>query len=123
MVKAIIRTGKIEITNDKYYLSYQLEDKELMIDYKIEELFRKNHSIPLHTMVSQEGKTIKGYRLLDIVGNLKLGALQWLASLGITKIIEDGLDKGIVEDKKELGDFDRLILQALDYNPKKHEKK
>ena len=50
MVKAIIRTGKIEITNDKYYLCYQLEDKELMIDYKIEELFRKNHSIPLHTM-------------------------------------------------------------------------
>lgn len=103
----------------RYYLCYQLEDKELMIDSKIEELFRKNHNAPSHTMVSQDTKEVKGYDVSDVIGSLKLGPLQWIATSKIITIVMDGLDKGIVEEERELSDFDKLILKALNYNPKK----
>lgn len=119
MIGLIVKTGKVEITHGKFYLCYQAEDNELLIDRKIEELFRKNLKVPLRIMVSQEGKKVEAFHLLDVAFSLKRGPLQWITSAGIITMVQNAIDKGISKEERELGEFDRMILKALEYNPKK----
>lgn len=112
-------TVKIQILNMVFF-TYITENNSRYIGEEIRMHFKANTDLEPTTLIDKKNKEVKGYYIGDVSKNLNTKSLIFFARVGLNKVVEDELSNPT--KPKELGDFDRLIKQALDYNPKEKEK-
>ena len=98
--------------------SYVTESGAKYVGENAERLFKVNSNVPSITLTDANNNTVIAYELQAVIVNAKSKVLKYLAIEGlaiqfITK------DKAIDNSAQTLSDFDKLLKQALDYNPNK----
>ena len=98
--------------------SYVTESGAKYVGENAERLFKVNSNVPSITLTDANNNTVIAYELQAVIENAKRKVLKYLAKEGlaiqfITK------DKAIDNSAQTLSDFDKLLKQALDYNPNK----
>ena len=98
---------------------YILESELRLISKKISKFFNVNakNKIKEIELVDKENKKIGAYLIHEAIDNLTPSVMKRLILIYIVEWIEKG---GIVE-KRKLSEFDKLILEAMKYNPKEKE--
>lgn len=99
---------------------YILEDGNRFIGERIKMYFKGNPVVTLITLLDDNNNEIKAYSFIDVIDHLNLKTLQIFAQFGLNSLIDMTLSNPPKE--KKLGDFDKLIKKALNYNPKDKEK-
>jgi len=104
---------------------FLLEDNTFLIDKEINTFFKSNSDAKI-TQIDN----IDGYLIDDVIDNLKPRILKQFAKVGLLLKLENGGDKEgtsisygignhIHAENRELSEFDRMILKAINYNPRK----
>ncbi|PXV60155.1 hypothetical protein CLV62_1303 [Dysgonomonas alginatilytica] len=99
---------------------YILEDGSRFIGERIKMYFKGNPNVTLVPLLDDNNNEIKTYSFIDVIEHLNLNTLQIFAQFGLNGLIDTTLSNPPKE--KKLGDFDKLIKKALEYNPKDREK-
>jgi hypothetical protein len=98
---------------------YILEDNTVFIEDVIKEFFKSNsNDTPtiLETMSENQTTNLKVYTIENVIHNIKAKHLKHLAQRGLADLIETNKNQ-IEPQKRNLSEFDNLILQAMRYNP------
>ncbi|GAB6122564.1 aldo-keto reductase family protein [Dysgonomonas termitidis] len=119
MNKRIKNTVHIQIEQMHIY-SYILYDNSRYIGEGIRMYFKDNPDVTLHTLIDENNNETKAYSFRDTIEHLNLKTLQMFARFGLNGLIDEDLKNS--PKKRPMGDFDRLIQKALNYNPKDKEK-
>ena len=102
--------------------SYITESGTKYVGKNAERLFKVNSNVPFITLTDANNKTVIAYELQSVVDNVKSKILKYLAKEGLTILFIAG-DKAIDNPVQPLSDFDKLLKQALDYNPSNNKPK
>ena len=96
--------------------SYITESGAKYVGENAERLFKANSNVPSITLTDANNNTVIAYELQTVVENVKSKALKYLAKKGLIALfIAD--NKVADTPEQSLSDFDKLLKQALDYNP------
>jgi len=115
-----IETINIKIDNESF-LCYIMEDGKIFIEEKINKFFNSGYdkgTIASMAMMKGEinGKSV--YSLKVVVNNLRLRILKQLVEDGFLYRINKAIDERDNAKERNLSDFDRAILKAIEYNPR-----
>ncbi len=100
---------------------YLLSNGKVMVDEKIIPYLKESvkTKIEPHIIIDDKTNEIDSYNLKEVLGKLPHFILEDIAKYLILErfnMIEEP------PQERELSDFDKLIMQAMKYNPKKGEK-
>jgi len=110
----------IKIDNEPF-ICFIKEDGKIFIEEKINKFFNAGYdkgTIASMAMMKGEieGKSV--YSLKVVVNNLRLRILKQLVEDGFLYRINKAIDKRDNAKERNLSDFDRAILKAIEYNPR-----
>ena len=98
--------------------SYITESGTKYVGENVGRLFKVNSNVSSITLIDAENNTVAAYELQSVIDNAKNKVLKYLAKEGLIALFITG---NIVADTpaQPLSDFDKLLKQALEYNPNK----
>lgn len=105
---------------DMHIYSYISYDNNRYIGEGIRMYLKGKPDITLHTLIDEYNEEIKAYSFRDTIEHLNVKTLQMFARFGLNGLIDSSLKNP--PKQRPMGEFDRLIKKALDYNPKDKEK-
>lgn len=120
--KKIVKVGKVQL-GAKDIRVYLLDNGEYLLDEAIIQFYRKGSDTTIVKLETITGKEVNGCLLSHVLRNVNKTILNqivtrsfplWLEHL----LVENGEDD-LPSGERELGSFDKLIIQALNYNPNK----
>ena len=98
--------------------SYITESGVKYVGKNAERLFKVNSNVPTIALIDAENNTVAAYELQSVIVNAKSKVLKHLAKERLAMLFTSE-DKGLGNSVQPLSDFDKLLKQALDYNPNK----
>lgn len=98
--------------------SYITESRAKYVGKNAERLFKVNSTVPSITLTDANNNTVIAYELQAVVESAKSKALKYLAREGLVALFS--ADNKVADTTGQpLSDFDKLLKQALEYNPNK----
>ena len=119
MANKIVKVGKVQL-GAKDIRVYLLDTGEYLLDETIIQFYRTGCIVKVETLT---GKEASGCLLSHVLRNVNKTILNQIVMRSfpflLDHVLQENGEDDLPSEERELGSFDKLIIQALNYNPNK----
>ena len=122
MANKIVKVGKVQL-GAKDIRVYLLDTGEYLLDETIIQFYRKGCDASIVKVETLTGKEASGCLLSHVLRNVNKTILNQIVMRSFPFFffffLQENGEDDLPSEERELGSFDKLIIQALNYNPNK----
>ncbi|MBS7155277.1 MAG: hypothetical protein ACLTZT_01785 [Butyricimonas faecalis] len=122
MANKIVKVGKVQL-GAKDIRVYLLDTGEYLLDETIIQFYRKGCDASIVKVETLTGKEASGCLLSHVLRNVNKTILNQIVMRSfpflLDHVLQENGEDDLPSEERELGSFDKLIIQALNYNPNK----